>query len=197
MAIGHDSELGKQSGQTSQGRAGQSHLAQDFFVGGFLALVPNCVKLGWFYISLHRELWRIDAGLLKRLIKSALQRISFRYIILAQCKILVPTNQALQYLMPNAVLAILFLCMERGEKQLPRKSCVLWGSCLVQARRRGHEVWDPSSASWHGTTCLGHTRQMIAPDTYTYPIKSWSTAEPFPLCSSLLVRECSPKSYLP
>lgn len=46
VAIGHDSEVGKQSGETSQGRAGQNHLAHDIFVGGFLALVQNCVKLG-------------------------------------------------------------------------------------------------------------------------------------------------------
>lgn len=38
VAIGHDSEVGKKSGATCQGRAGQSHLVHDIFVGGFLAL---------------------------------------------------------------------------------------------------------------------------------------------------------------
>lgn len=69
--------------------------------------------------------------------KTALQRVPFRHIILAQLKILVPVDQTLQCLMPNAVLAIYFSFPERVEKQQTRKSYVLSGSCLVQATRLG------------------------------------------------------------
>lgn len=71
--------------------------------------------------------------------KTALQRVPFRHIILAQLKILVPVDQTLQCLMPNAVLAIYFSFPERVEKQQTRKSYVLSGSCLVQATRLGGE----------------------------------------------------------
>lgn len=69
--------------------------------------------------------------------KTALQRVPFRHIILAQLKILVPVDQTVQCLMPYAVLAIYFSFPERVEKQQTRKSYVLSGSCLVQATRLG------------------------------------------------------------
>lgn len=96
----------------------------------------------WFEIVLDWEdfILLIVKGTVKNRSKiiSALQRLSFVFTRLVRCKILVPTTQALQCLMPNAVLDVHIPFIEWGEKRLPGKSSVLCGSCPVWVRRHGN-----------------------------------------------------------
>lgn len=93
----------------------------------------------WFEIVLDWE----DFILLfvKRTVKnrykiiSALQRLSFVHIKLVQCKTLVSTTQALQCLVPNAVLAVHFHSAW-GEATAQEIQCALWELPCV-----GQKTW--------------------------------------------------------
>lgn len=156
----------------------------------------------WFEIVLD---WQDFLALcIKRIVKNwyrairALHSLCFRYIKFAQYKIFIPTDQALQCLMPNAVLAIHSMFIVCGKKWLPRKSCVLCGSCLVWTRRHGHgsKLGIFSSALQHGSRCLGHTEQIVS-GTYSHSFKGWGIVQSFPPCSWLQVRAFPQKAHLP
>lgn len=68
---------------------------------------------------------------------SAPQRLSFIYIKLAHCMMLVPTNQALWCLMPNAVLAVCFPSYSMwGEVTAQKILCAVWElPCVGQETR--------------------------------------------------------------
>lgn len=103
------------------------------FFGEFIALVWNCIRLGELYIAFCKE----NCGEEIQDYQWTSEGI-FVFIKLVQCKILVPTTQALQCLMPNAVLAVNVPSIVRGEKWLARKSSVLCGICLVCVRRHSN-----------------------------------------------------------
>lgn len=66
---------------------------------------------------------------------SALQRLSFVHIKLVQCKTLVSTTQALQCLVPNAVLAVHFHSAW-GEATAQEIQCAVWELPCV-----GQKTW--------------------------------------------------------